>query len=75
MKKRKVLLSFLSFVLTSLLLVFVLSSENFIGEETVNISINGVSRSIQRLGDNILNIFDNDKENKIPPKKNKSRAN
>lgn len=69
MKKRKVLLSFLSFVLTSLLLVFVLSSENFIGEETVNISINGVSRSIQRLGDNILNIFDNDKENKISPKK------
>ena len=68
MKKSKVILSFLSFVLTSLLLVFVLSSENFIGEETVNISINGVSRSIQKLGDNILNFFDNDKENNVNPR-------
>lgn len=68
MKKSKVILSFLSFVLTSLLLVFVLSSENFIGEETVNISINGVSRSIQKLGNNILNFFDNDKENNVNPK-------
>ena len=68
MKKSKVLLSFLSFVLTSLLLVFVLSSENFTGEETVNISINGVSRSIQKLGNNILNFFDNDKENNVKPK-------
>ncbi len=68
MKKSKVILSFLSFVLTSLLLVFVLSSENFIGEETVNISINGVSRSIQKLGNNILNFFDNDKENNVNPR-------
>lgn len=68
MKKSKVVLSFLSFVLTSLLLVFVLSSENFIGEETVNISINGVSRSIQKLGNNILNFFDNDKENNVNPR-------
>lgn len=68
MKKSKVILSFLSFVLTSLLLVFVLSSENFTGEETVNISINGVSRSIQKLGNNILNFFDNDKENNVNPK-------
>lgn len=68
MKKSKVILSFLSFVLTSLLLVFVLSSENFTGEETVNISINGVSRSIQKLGDNILNFFDNDKENNVNPR-------
>ncbi len=68
MKKSKVILSFLSFVLTSLLLVLVLSSENFIGEETVNISINGVSRSIQKLGNNILNFFDNDKENNVNPR-------
>ncbi len=68
MKKSKVVLSFLSFVLTALLLVFVLSSENFIGEETVNISINGVSRSFQKLGNNILNFFDNDKENNVNPK-------
>ncbi len=68
MKKSKVILSFLSFVLTSLLLVFVLSSENFIGEETVNISINGVSRSIQKLGNNILDFFDNDKENNVNPR-------
>lgn len=68
MKKSKVLLSFLSFVLTSLLLVFVLSSENFTGEETVNISINGVSRSIQKLGNNILGFFDNDKENNVNPR-------
>lgn len=68
MKKSKVILSFLSFVLTSLLLVFVLSSENFIGEETVNISINGVSRSIQKLGNNILSFFDNDKENNVNPR-------
>lgn len=68
MKKSKVVLSFLSFVLTALLLVFVLSSENFIGEETVNISINGVSRSIQKLGNNILNFFDNDKENNVNPR-------
>lgn len=68
MKKSKVILSFLSFVLTSLLLFFVLSSENFIGEETVNISINGVSRSIQKLGNNILNFFDNDKENNVNPR-------
>ena len=68
MKKSKVILSFLSFVLTSLLLVFVLSSENFTGEETVNISINGVSRSIQKLGNNILDFFDNDKENNVNPR-------
>ena len=68
MKKSKVILSFLSFVLTSLLLVFVLSSENFTGEETVNISINGVSRSIQKFGNNILSFFDNDKENNVNPK-------
>ena len=68
MKKSKVILSFLSFVLTSLLLVFVLSSENFTGEATVNISINGVSRSIQKFGNNILSFFDNDKENNVTPK-------
>lgn len=68
MKKSKVILSFLSFVLTSLLLVFVLSSENFIGEETVNISINGVSRSIQNFGNNILSFFDNNKENNVNPR-------
>ncbi len=68
MKKSKVILSFLSFALTSLLLVFILSSENFIGEETVNISINGVSRGIQRLGNNILSYFDNNEENEADPR-------
>ncbi len=64
-KKSKVLLSFLSFGLTAFLLFLVLSSSNFSGEETVNISINGVSSSIQKLGDNILNFFNNDKENNV----------
>ncbi len=64
-KKSKVLLSFLSFGLTAFLLFLVLSSGSFSGEETVNITINGVSSSIQKFGDNILNFFNNDKENNV----------
>lgn len=65
MKKRKVLLSFLSFGLTAVLLFLVLSSGSFSGEETVNITINGVSSSIQKFGDNILSFFKNDDENNV----------
>lgn len=64
-KKRKVLLSFLSFGLTAFLLFLVLSSGSFSGEETVNITINGVSSSIQKFGDNILSFFYNDEENNV----------
>lgn len=64
-KKSKVLLSFLSFCLTAFLLFSVLSSSSFSGEETVNITINGVSSSIQKFGDNILSFFNNDKENNV----------
>lgn len=61
MKKGKIILSLFSIILSGFILILSLASSELVGERAVDITINGVSGSIQRFSDNILSFFNNQK--------------
>ncbi len=75
MKKSKVFKSFLSILLSFLLLITVLTSGTVNTDESVNITINGVSGNFKKIGDDFLNLFDLKNENSQKQYKQKSLQN